>query len=136
VNGWWWWLLLPVVVSADKTAVWVTNWQRCRLDGWVGAWTNPIFRKEGDGVASEMIRHAVAHTRDRWPEVPHLGLVTFIDPRHVRSRNPGYCYLMAGFRRVGRTAKGLHVLQLAPEEMPDPEPVPGAQAPLFGLEAS
>lgn len=119
------------LVSADKTAAWVTAWPRFRQDEWRGAWVNSLFRKEGPGLASEMICRAVAHTRAKWPLVPDLGMVTFIDPDKVRSANPGYCYLMAGFRRVGRTPKGLHVLRLLPGDMPAPEPVPCSQMRLF-----
>lgn len=119
------------LIADDKAAVWVTSWAKYRMDAWRGAWVNTIFRKEGDGVASEMIRHAVAHTRAVWPEVPALGMVTFIDPRHVKpKRHPGYCYLLAGFEYAGVTPKGLYVLHMTARNMPEPELIPGAQQPL------
>lgn len=65
-----------------------------------------------------------------WPR--YLGMITFIDPRKVRSTNPGCCYRKAGFRRVGRTAKGLLTFQLIPQRMPDPAPMPSDQMALFG----
>jgi hypothetical protein len=124
------------LISADKTAVWVTSGARYRMDAWRGAWVNTIFRKEGDGTASEMIRHAVAHTRAAWPEVPALGLITFIDPAKVRrTRRPGYTYVRAGFEHVGVTPKGLLVFRLTADRMPEPEPVPGAQLALTELAA-
>jgi hypothetical protein len=116
------------LISADKTAVWVTSWAKYRMDAWRGAWVNTIFRKEGPGLASDMIRYAVAHTRAAWPQVPDLGMVTFIDPSKVKPKqHPGYCYLCAGFEYAGKTRKGLHVLRLAPIRCPQPEAVPGSQ---------
>lgn len=110
-----------VLVTTCARAVWVTSWQRHVRHAWPGAWVNCLFRNEGAGLSSELIRQAVAATRAVW-DPPELGLVTFVDPRWVRSRNPGYCYEAAGFRRVGRTRKeGLVVWQLLPGEMPPAE---------------
>ena len=55
-------------------------------------------------------------------------MVTFVDADKVRSkRDPGRCYLRAGFRRVGETQGGLLAFQMAPHEMPEPEMPMGAQ---------
>lgn len=128
-----------VLKTADRDAGWVTLWPFAQfvMHDWAGAWMNTLFRKEGPGLASDMIRHAVAHTRSKWPDVPPLGMVTMIDPSGVRhKRDPGRCYLKAGFRHAGYTKSGLRVLQLLPGDMPEAEPVPGSQASLFALEAS
>lgn len=85
-------------------------------------------------LASDMIRLAVAHTRWKWPDVPDLGMVTFVDAGKVRhKRDPGRCYTHAGFRRVGFTKGGLVALQLLPEDMPEALPLPDAMGiePLF-----
>jgi hypothetical protein len=60
-------------------------------------------------------------------------MVTFVDATQTRrKRDPGRCYLRAGFRRVGMTKGGLHALQLLPEDMP-PACVPvGLQTSLVG----
>jgi hypothetical protein len=48
-------------------------------------------------------------------------MVTFVDESKTRpKRDPGFCYLMAGFERVGRTKGGLVALQLLPGAMPEP----------------
>jgi hypothetical protein len=98
---------------------------------------NSLFRNEGAGLSSDLIRLAVAHTRAHWAAVPDLGMVTFVDASKVRhKRDPGRCYRKAGFRHVGFTAGGLHAFQMLPGEMPDPDAAPGSQASLFNLEAS
>jgi hypothetical protein len=128
-----------VLRSADQTAVWATLWPFAEyvLHDWAGAWMNTLFRKEGSGLASDMIRHAIAHTRAEWPDVPHLGMVTMIDASKVRhKRDPGRCYRKAGFRHVGFTQSGLYVLQMLPREMPPAELVPGGQPSLFEGAAS
>src|SRR5690348_7652151 len=77
-----------VLRSADRTAVWATLWPLAEyvLHDWAGAWMNTLFRKEGPGLASDMIRHAVAHTRTEWPAVPPRGMVTLVDATKVRHK--------------------------------------------------
>ena len=74
----------------------------------------------------------VAATRATFGEPPVLGMVTFVDAGKVRrKRDPGRCYLRAGFVQVGRTVGGLVVLQLLPAAMPVAcAPLP-AVGPLF-----
>jgi hypothetical protein len=117
-----------VVLYAPAGAVWVTSWPFAEYvkHQWAGAWVNSLFRKECDGVASEMILQAVAATRAVWPDVPPLGLVSFIDPLHVKTRKVrgrpaiGESYFAAGFAHVGYTKGGLWAFQLLPERMPEP----------------
>lgn len=96
-----------------------------KTDGAV--WVNSMFRKECDGIASEFIREAVAATRFIWPDVPTLGLVSFIDPNEVAQRRTrgrlaiGQSYFEAGFKHVGYTKAGLWAMQLLPDDMPEPE---------------
>ena len=40
------------------------------------------------------------------------------DDKTNHKRDPGRCYLKAGFKRVGTTQAGLIVLQMAPADMP------------------
>lgn len=120
-----------LVLEAEGPALWVTSWPFPEYvkHGWPGAWICSAFRREGgDILASELITAAVAATRWRWPEVPELGMVTFIDTRKVRrKRDPGRCYLRAGFRPVGTTLGGLVALQLLPSDMPPALAPAGAQ---------
>lgn len=112
-------------VLKQERAVWVTSWPFAEYvkHAWAGAWVNSCFRREGgQDLASVMIREAVAATRWRWPEVPELGMVTFVDSRKVRQkRDVGRCYLHAGFRHVGFTKAGLYAFQMLGSEMPEPQ---------------
>jgi len=108
--------------------VWTTSWPFAQYvkHAWAGAWVNSIFRNEGAGLSSELIRQAVAATLAEWPEVPNLGMITFVDAGKVRrKRDPGRCYLRAGFRQAGETKGGLLALQLLPADMPKPESAMG-----------
>jgi hypothetical protein len=125
---------LVLKALSPARALWVTSWPFAEYvkHAWPGAWVCSAFRNEGAGLSSELIREAVAVTRWRWPEIPTLGMITFVDTRHVQSANPGYCYKRAGFEACGMTKGGLHALQLLPGAMPDPlEPI-GCQQLLFG----
>jgi hypothetical protein len=96
-------------------AVWATSWPFAEYvrHAWAGAWINSLFRNEGAGLSSQLIRAAAAATAEHW-DAPPLGLITFVDASKVRTKkNPGYCYLMAGFRHVGETKGGLLAFQLS-----------------------
>lgn len=117
--------------SGDRAALWVTSWPLAEYTQheWAGAWVCSIFRNEGAGKASSLIRSAVAATRALWGEVPTLGMVTFVDPTKVRpKRNPGHTFIIAGFRPCGATQfRRLPALQMLPERMPAAEPAVGMQ---------
>jgi hypothetical protein len=100
-------------------AVWGTSWQLVVKHQWPGAWECAIFRNEGAGRSSDLIRQAVAATRAHYGEPPTPGMITFVDPAKVRDKaDPGHCFIIAGFRPCGETKSGLLVLQLACENMP------------------
>jgi len=118
-----------VLLNQDVTALWVTSWPFTRWvrHAWAGAWVCSFFRNESPHLSSDLIVDAVAATRWYWPDVPALGIVTFIDPAKVRSTNPGFCYRSAGWTRLRETTKGgLIVYQLLPRDMPSAEPFNGA----------
>jgi hypothetical protein len=112
-----------VLLTEAADALWVTSWPRAEFTKhrWAGAWVNSCFRREGPGLASEMIREAVAATLAYFGPPPALGMVTFVDTDKVRrKRDPGRCYLRAGFMAVGETEGGLLAFQMVPEAMPEP----------------
>jgi hypothetical protein len=93
-----------------------------------GAWVCSIFRNEGAGLSSELVRDAVAATRAAWGEPPARGFLTYVNPGKLRrKRDPGRCFLRAGFELVGETEAAeehgrdpLLVFRLAPERFPAP----------------
>ena len=113
-----------VLKSECGRAVWVTSWPFAQYvkHAWAGAWVNSMFRNEGAGLSSDLIREAIAATRSVW-DAPDLGIITFVDAAKVRhKRDPGRCYIKAGFKRVGETKGGLLALQMLPSDMPAPAP--------------
>lgn len=115
--------------EAGGKAFWVTSWPFAEYvkHAWAGAWVCSAFRNEGLGEASDLIRQAVASTLFKYPDVPELGMITFIDMKKVRPIRRwhkdvwGYTYMKAGFRLVGKTKAGLLAFQLLPEDMPAAE---------------
>lgn len=72
-----------------------------------------VFRNEGPRQSSELIAEADACADAAWLDRRHY---TYVDAARVRSANPGYCFLRAGWRRCGRTKGGLIVLERVVEE--------------------
>lgn len=119
-----------VLMERSGAALWVTSWPFAEFTkhAWAGAWINSLFRNESDSLSSELIISAVAATRYFYGDPPDLGMVTFVDTSKVRrKRDPGRCYVKAGFERVGHTQGGLVALQMRPDRMPEPYPALGTQ---------
>ena len=76
-----------------------------------------VFRNESQDLSSRLISFAMHIAWQRWPG---MRLYTYVNPRKVASPNPGYCFIMAGWRRCGRTARGLHILEALREWFPEP----------------
>ncbi len=75
------------------------------LDGW----TCTIFRNEGPIRSSDLILDAesvfeqtdlVGKIYDVGPD----GLITYVWDDRVKSKNPGFCFKMAGWKATGRSA--------------------------------
>ncbi len=131
---------LVLLLGEPASALWVTSWPLGEYvrHRWPGAWVCSCYRREGGDVpASEMIRQAVAATRWRYGDPPELGMVTFLDRRHVTPikvrgvETWGRTWLLAGFRPDGETQGGLLAFRLVPEDMPRAERPIGAQVRLL-----
>jgi hypothetical protein len=129
-----------VLLTEVCDALWVTSapFAEYVQHQWAGAWVCSCFRNEGPELSSALIREAVAITRWKFGEPPEQGFVTLVDRAKTRSkRDPGYCYLMAGWHPWGRTKGGLYALGLTAKEAHDHEPLEpiGAQMNLWGKTA-
>lgn len=61
-----------------------------------------VFRNEGAGLSSDLIKAADDLAWRRWPADRHY---TYVNPKAIRSTNPGCCFLAAGWRRCGITQR-------------------------------
>lgn len=105
-----------VLRDAAGACAFVWTWPRAgyRRDGQSddGVSANcELFRNEGPDRSSDLILEAEAVLRATWPPVRRL--FTYVDPARVRSPNPGYCFLAAGWQRVGASASGKILLEKA-----------------------
>ena len=119
-----------VMRTPEGDAFWISSWPFAQYvrHAWGGAWVCSAFRNEGPVLSSELVTQAVAATRHKWPDIPALGMITFVNADKTRrKRDPGRCFRKAGFKHVGFTKGGLWALQLLPEDMPEPEPCMGWQ---------
>ncbi|MBV9217350.1 MAG: hypothetical protein JO053_14370 [Acidobacteria bacterium] len=66
------------------------------------------FRNESHFTSSELIRQADVIADHCWPGQRHY---TYVDASAVRSSNPGFCFIAAGWHRCGFTKRGLIVLE-------------------------
>jgi hypothetical protein len=67
-----------------------------------------VFRNESPHRSSDLIRQADAIADCIWPDSRHY---TYVNTKEVRSSNPGFCFLKAGWRCCGWTKSGLLILE-------------------------
>ena len=70
-----------------------------------------VFRNESGHRSSELIRQADSIADCLWPDSRHY---TYVNAQAIRSANPGFCFIAAGWKRCGRTRGGLIVLERLP----------------------
>lgn len=72
-----------------------------------------VFRNESPHKSSELIRQADAIADAVWPDSRHY---TYVNPARVKSENPGFCFIAAGWRRLPLRTKrrGLMILERQP----------------------
>lgn len=90
--------------SAD--AVWV--WRKFIDDSGQQGINCAVFRNESAYRSSDLIHQADAIADCLWPDCRHY---TYIDPQRLKSTNPGFCFLKAGWRRCGQTQSGKLVME-------------------------
>lgn len=66
-----------------------------------------VFRNESELRSSDLIRQADEIAFHVWPDQRHY---TYVNAGKVRSRNPGFCFKVAGWQPCGTTRNGLLVL--------------------------
>lgn len=94
-----------VLVTPDARAVFV--WRKFKsADGQDGV-NCAVFRNEGAGLSSFLILEAEQIAWERWPGER---LYTYVNPRKIRSSNPGYCFLKAGWQKCGITKKRKYLI--------------------------
>lgn len=88
-----------VLLNENGTALFV--WRLFRsADGQEGI-NCAVFRNEdASALSSALILEAEIAAWTRWPP---QRLFTYVNPRKIKSRNPGFCFLAAGWQRAGET---------------------------------
>ncbi len=106
--------MVLITLACDALFVW-RKFNRPDLAGQSGVCCS-VFHNESDVLSSELILEAEQLAWARWPGER---LYTYVNPRKIRSSNPGYCFLCAGWRRLPQrtTRLGLIILEKLPEDL-------------------
>ena len=68
-----------------------------------------VFRNESSHQSSELVRQADQIADCLWPCRRHY---TYVRPEAIKSTNPGFCFIAAGWQRLKRrTGSGLMILE-------------------------
>jgi len=94
-----------VLMTSDCKALFV--WRKFISDDGQQGINCAVFRNEGNYLSSDLILEAEQLVWNAWS---NERLYTYIDPKKVKSSNPGYCFLKAGWRKCGITKKNKLVI--------------------------
>jgi len=122
------------LILIQDHALWVSLQQKNEFikHCWKNAWICSTFRNESNLLSSNLIKSAVSNTIACWGNPPENGFITFVNPSKVKSRNPGYCFIKAGWKKIGYTKiNSLLVFQLSRLDFPSPIDPVGRQYDLF-----
>lgn len=107
-----------VLITEGGDALWV--WRKYKTDDGQTGINCAVFRNESDILSSTLILDAELVAAKRWPG---QRLFTYVNPKRIRSTNPGACFKRSGWTVCGKTKwKGLVIL-----EKQQPSPIPDAQ---------
>ena len=98
--------IVLITAKADALFVWLYS-KLGHKNGQKGVYC-PIFRNEGRIKSSELIREAVELAKTRWPGKRFF---TYVNPAKIKSTNPGFCFLKAGWRKCGKTKGDLIIYE-------------------------
>ena len=98
-----------ITLNCDAVFGWLKNTVE-RYDKQEGVCCT-LFRNEGRIRSSDLILEAELIAWVKWPGERFF---TYVDPGKIASRNPGYCFLKAGWRKCGTSKKGLILMEKLP----------------------
>jgi len=96
-----------VLMTINRDALFV--WRKFIDDSGQEGINCAVFRNEGNVKSSDLIIEAVKLALRRWP---NERFYTYVNPLKIKSSNPGYCFLKAGWKKCGFTKGGLIILEL------------------------
>lgn len=123
-----------ILLTSDELAVF--GWWRphprsgIRAMNGLDGWTCTIFRNTGPMLSSALILDAERALDGR--TIGPDRMLTYVWDRKVRSANPGYCFKVAGWRAIGRSADGRKtLLHKEPGFWPGQVDLPQGQLPVL-----
>jgi len=97
-----------ILLSTDCLALFTWRYQRINDGGQYGIECT-VFRNESKQLSSTLILEAESLAWVNWPDQNRV--FTFVNPLKIKSNNPGYCFLKAGWRKCGLTKGKLLILE-------------------------
>src|SRR5574341_759335 len=83
-------------------------WRKFKDDSGQEGINCAVFRNESRHQSSQLVAQADRIADCLWPGERHY---TYVNAKAIKSRNPGYCFLRAGWQRFGKTKGGLVILE-------------------------
>jgi hypothetical protein len=95
-----------VLITKENNALFV--WRKFIDDSGQRGVNCAVFRNESNILSSILIFEAMQIASERWK---NARFYTYVNPKKIISKNPGYCFKAAGWKFYGQTKGGLHILE-------------------------
>jgi hypothetical protein len=109
------------IILRDAAGDVLWTWIKIVLERWDGqtGYYCQAFRNESARLSSDIILEAEQHAAEIWGPGR---MFTYIDPAEIKSSNPGFCYLMAGWHPHGWSKRRHRRLLVKNDacDLPDP----------------
>lgn len=100
-----------ILITTDHKALFIWRKEKFRMDEQTGV-NCAVFRNESNVLSSILIQQAVEIAMKRWQGER---LFTYVNAKKIKSSNPGYCFLKAGWNKSGISkARKLLILERLP----------------------
>lgn len=101
-----------VLLTGEGNALFV--WRKFKDDSGQAGVNCAVFRNESENKSSKLILEA---ERVGWCRWPGERFYTYVDPKAVEDKqDPGFCFIVAGWRVHGKTKGGLTILEKTAKE--------------------
>lgn len=99
-----------VLINEDCSALFVWRKFLCDVEPPQEGVNCAVFRNESDVLSSTLIIEADSIAWQRWPKERHW---TLVNSKKIRSSNPGFCFIKAGWQRCAISKTGKVVLAIS-----------------------
>ena len=110
-----------IVIKTTDSKAGLVFWRGIADHEYKDCWENTLFHNESSVLSSVLLKESVSylfHFVIKGGDLPKDGIISYVQKAKVRSSNPGFCYMKAGFDLIKESEKfRIFQIKQVPEEV-------------------